>query len=136
MNILLDTCAAIWLVADAKVSEAAVRAIEQARDRDEPVYVSPITGWEIGLLALRGRFASPHPPRVWFDRLLAIEGVRLDDLRTSVLIDSSALPGHPPRDPADRIMIAAAREHDYAIMTRDRPILDYGKAGHVRTIAC
>jgi PIN domain nuclease of toxin-antitoxin system len=136
MTILLDTCAAIWLVADAKVSVAAISAIEEARRRDEPIYVSPITGWEIGLLAMRGRFASPHPPKVWFNRLLSVEGVRLDDLPISVLIDSSSLPGDPPHDPADRVVIAAARERGHAIMTRDRTILDYGKAGHVRTIAC
>ncbi len=136
MTILLDTCAAIWLVADARVSAGAVNALQDARRRDEPLYVSPITGWEIGLLAQRGRFASPHPPKVWFDRLLSIDGVELDDLPPSVLIDSSSLPGSPPTDPADRIVIAAARERGHMIMTRDRPILDYGKAGHVRTIAC
>jgi PIN domain nuclease of toxin-antitoxin system len=136
MTILLDTCAAIWLVAGAKVTPSAEEALNQARRRDEPVYVSPITGWEIGLLALKGRFASPHPPKVWFSRLLAIDGVLLDAMPPSVLIDSSFLPGAPPRDPGDRILIAAAREHDHTIMTRDRVILDYAKAGHVRALAC
>ena len=136
MTILLDTCAAIWLVAGAKVSPSAEEALNRAWALREPVYVSPITGWEIGLLALKGRFASPHPPKVWFGRLLAVDGVLLDALPPSVLIDSSFLPGQPPRDPADRIIIAAAREHDHAIMTRDRIILDYAKAGHVRALAC
>ena len=136
MTILLDTCAAIWLVAGAKVSPAAEEALNRAQARGEPVYVSPITAWEIGLLALRGRFASPHPPGVWFSRLLSIDGVALDALPSSVLIDSSFLPGQPPRDPGDRILIAAAREHDHIIMTRDRVILDFAKAGHVRALAC
>ena len=136
MTILLDTCAAIWLVAGAKVSQQAEAALNRAQALDEPVYISPITGWEIGMLALRGRFASPHPPNVWFNRLLAIDGVQLDALPPSVLIDSSFLPGEPPRDPGDRIIIAAAREHDHTIMTRDRVILDYAKAGHVRALAC
>jgi PIN domain nuclease of toxin-antitoxin system len=136
VTILLDTCAAIWLAAGAKVSSSAEEALNRAYQRSEPVYVSPITGWEIGMLALRGRFASPHPPRIWFDRLLAIDGVRLDALPPSVLIESSFLPGQPPRDPADRIIITAAREHDHTVMTRDRIILDYAKAGHVRALAC
>ncbi len=136
MTILLDTCAAIWLVAGAKVSQSAEEALNRAQARAEPVYISPITGWEIGLLALKGRFASPHPPKVWFSRLLAIDGVMLDALPPSVLIDSSFLPGEPPRDPGDRIIVAAAREHDHTIMTRDRVILDYAKAGHVRALAC
>ncbi|MNF14334.1 hypothetical protein D3C80_2165180 [compost metagenome] len=39
-------------------------------------------------------------------------------------------------DPIDRILIATAREYDLTIITRDRAILDYGAAGHVRTLAC
>ena len=136
MTLLLDTCAALWLVSGAGVSAAAQDALAKAQEEGEPVHVSPITGWEIGLLALRGRFASPHPPKVWFDRLLGIGGVRLADLAPSTFIDSSFLPGQPPRDPADRIIIATAREQSLTIMTRDRHILDYGKAGHVLTLAC
>ena len=136
MTILLDTCTAIWLVAGSKVSQPAEEAVNAAWAAGEPVYISPITASEVGLLAQRGRFASPHPPKVWFDRLLAIDGVALDPMPPSVLIDSSFLPGEPPRDPADRIIVAAAREHDHVIMTRDRIILDYAKAGHVRALAC
>ena len=136
MTILLDTCAAIWLAAGSKVSQPAEEALNAAWATGEPVYISPITAWEIGLLAQRGRLASPHPPKVWFSRLLAIDGVALDPMPPSVLIDSSFLPGEPPRDPADRIVVAAAREHDHIIMTRDKIILDYAKAGHVRALAC
>jgi PIN domain nuclease of toxin-antitoxin system len=136
MTLLLDTCAALWLVAGANVSAAAKEALAEAQEKRSPVLVSPITGWEIGLLALRGRFASPHPPKVWFERLLMIDGVQLAGLAPSTLIDSSFLPGQPPRDPADRIIIATAREQTLRIMTRDRLILDYGKAGHVLTLAC
>ena len=136
MTILLDTCAAIWLVAGAKVAQPAEEALNRAQALSEPVYISPIAAWESGLLALKGRFASPHPPKVWFGRLLAIDGILLDALPPSVLIDSSFLPGQPPRDPGDRIVIAAAREHDHTIMTRDRAILDYAEAGHVRALAC
>lgn len=39
-------------------------------------------------------------------------------------------------DPIDRILIATAREHDLTIITRDRAILAYGAAGHVKTLAC
>lgn len=136
MTLLLDTCAALWLVAGVSVSPAAEHAVVRSQEEGESLYVSPITGWEIGLLALRGRFASPHSPKKWFERLLGIEGVALADLPPSVFIDSSFLPGQPPRDPSDRIIIATARDQGFTIMTRDRLILDYGTAGHVLTLAC
>ena len=67
---------------------------------------------------------------------MAIDTFRLADLTPAIFIDSSFLPGQPPRDPADRIIIATARENDLTILTRDRLILEYAKAGNVRALAC
>lgn len=136
MPLILDTCAAIWIVSNADLAKEAVDALDRARDDREVVYVSPITAWEVGLLAAKGRFASPHSPRIWFTRLMAIESFRLAELSPAMLIDSSFLPGQPPRDPGDRIILATARELDLTIVTRDRAILAYGNGGHVRTLAC
>jgi len=40
-----------------------------------------------------------------------------------VLIAASDLPGDLHRDPADRILIATAREYGYRVLTGDRKIL-------------
>jgi PIN domain nuclease of toxin-antitoxin system len=53
-----------------------------------------------------------------------------------LLIASSFLPGIPPRDPADRILAATAREYGYVLVTRDRPLLDYSEQGHIQELAC
>jgi PIN domain nuclease of toxin-antitoxin system len=42
----------------------------------------------------------------------------------------------PPRDPADRIIAATARAFDMTLVTRDRPLLDYADAGHLKALAC
>lgn len=136
MPLILDTCAAIWIVANDRLAPEAEDALDRAQDLGEFVFVSPITGWEVGLLAARGRFASPLPPKVWFSRLMSIETFRLADLTPSVLVDSCFLPGQPPRDPSDKIIIATARESELTIMTRDRLILAYADAGNVRAFAC
>ena len=52
------------------------------------------------------------------------------------LVNSSNLPGDLHRDPADRIIIATARELGMTILTRDRMILDYAARGHVSAMAC
>lgn len=136
MPLILDTCAAIWIVAGAKLASAAEEAITRARKTGEPIYVSPISAWEVGLLASKGRFASPLPPKTWFSRLMSNDPLRPADLTASILIDSCFLPGQPPRDPSDKIIIATAREHDLTVTTRDQHILNYGSAGHVRVLAC
>lgn len=134
--LLLDTCALIWLAEEVPIAKAARDAIMDAVADDQPIYVSPISGWEIGLLISCGRLRLPLPPDAWFERVLAAPGVQLAGLPLRVLIASSFLPGVPPRDPADRIIAATARNSDYRIMTRDRQLLHYAEQGHVKALAC
>ncbi len=134
--LLLDTCAAIWILENAAMSDAAVAAIDDAFDEGRAIYVSPMTAWEIGMLAARGRLKSPHTPQRWFALLLNVPGVRLAEMSTDTLISSSSLPGKLRRDPADRILVATAREHGYVLVTRDAALLDYAAEGHLRALAC
>ncbi|HYD46277.1 MAG TPA: type II toxin-antitoxin system VapC family toxin [Phenylobacterium sp.] len=132
--ILLDTCAALWSV-EGGLSAGAVAAIVEADEAGVPVFVSPITAWEIGLLVARGRITLPIGAKRWFSSMLDA-GVQLAPLIPETLIDASFLPPPIHGDPADRILAATAREHGYRLMTRDRPLLDYGAAGHLQVIAC
>jgi len=134
--LLLDTNAAIWIVEDQPVAAAAKEAIEDAYRASRTVFVSAITAWEIGLLVSRNRLGLSTTPERWFQRLLAIEGVQMAELSPAILIASSFLPGEPPRDPADRIILATARDLGAALVTRDRLLLKYGEEGQVSTIAC
>ena len=136
LPLLLDTCAAIWVSDDQPLADEALTAIERSHGRGEFVYVSPITAWEIGLLASRGKLTSPMSPQRWFERLLEAPGVQLADMSPDVLIASSFLPGVPPRDPADRILAATARERGYRLMTRDTVLLTYARQGHLQALAC
>jgi PIN domain nuclease of toxin-antitoxin system len=134
--LLLDTCAVIWFADNAKLAETATSALNGAIESGDLVYLSPITAWEIGILCARGRMRFPMAPQAWFDRVQHMEGIELAPLPPSVLIASSFLPGRPPNDPADRIFAATAREFGYRLMTRDRPLLEYGEQGYLQVIAC
>jgi PIN domain nuclease of toxin-antitoxin system len=134
--LLLDTCAAIWLSETQTLAEEATIALEECYDAGGAVYVSPITAWEIGLLISRGRLSILVKPQLWFRQLLDVLNFRLADMSPELLIASSFLPGTPPRDPADRIMAATAREYGYVLITRDQPLLEYAARGHIRALAC
>jgi PIN domain nuclease of toxin-antitoxin system len=136
VSLLLDTCAMIWLANDEPIASEAMLALRQAREAEEPIYISPITAWELGLLVSRGRLSLLMPPTRWFSHVLQTTGVQLADMSPDILISSSFLPGSPPRDPADRILAATAREHGYQLMTRDRPLLAYGEQGHMHILPC
>ena len=132
--LLLDTCALIWSLSGAKMRAESIAAINASQARDAAVYMSPISLWEIGLLVARRRVA--FSVRQWMDTMRRAPGLVLTDMPGSVLIDSSFLPGAPPNDPADRIMLATARHYGYRLVTRDRKILDYARAGHAAWLAC
>jgi PIN domain nuclease of toxin-antitoxin system len=134
--LLLDTCAAIWLAEAETIAREATKILEEAYDAGTAVYVSPITAWEIGLLNSRGRLTILIKPQLWFQRLFDVLKFRLADMPPQVLIASSFLPGEPPRDPADRIIAATAREYGYMLMTRDRALLAYAEQGHIQAIIC
>src|SRR5690348_681293 len=114
---LLDTCAALWIVAD-EISQAVVDALGEARSQGFLTYVSPITAWEIGLLARKGRFKSHHSPQRWFEILMSKPDTALAELTPALLMESSFLPGSIQGDPADRIIAATAREYGYTVLTR------------------
>jgi PIN domain nuclease of toxin-antitoxin system len=133
--LLLDTCAVLWIANGDEVSDEARRAVEEAAEMDE-VLVSPISAWEVATLVRKGRVALSMEPASWFDAVLALPGVRLAPMPPRTLVASAFLPGDPPADPADRIVAATARAEDLVLVTRDRKLVTYGEAGHVKVLPC
>ena len=88
------------------------------------------------MLASRGRLILTSPPDRWWSRACEMMRLKVCELSPDILMHASALPGEPPRDPADRIIIATARHLGLTLMTRDRLALDYAACGHLLAIAC
>lgn len=135
-DFLLDTCAVIWTAHDDPLREPAATRLQDAYRDGRRLFVSPITAWEIGMLVAKGKIALALDPEPWFERFCELPSVTLATMPTSVLVASTCLPGTPPHDPADRIIIATARAFGYVLATRDAKILDYGAQGHVRVVEC
>jgi PIN domain nuclease of toxin-antitoxin system len=134
--LLLDTCAVIWLAEGEKLAPSAIDLLKAADDAGHATYISPISAWEVGQLASRGRVQLLITPQRWFARLFEAKGVQLAEMSPDVLIASSFLPGKPPRDPADRIIAATARDLGATLITRDRALLGYGNQGHLSVVGC
>jgi PIN domain nuclease of toxin-antitoxin system len=134
-GILLDTCAVIWLGLGQRMKPSSLELIAD-NAVDNQIFVSPFTAWELSLLSSRGRLNLGMDAANWLTDFLRRDGMALAPLPVSVLVAAHQLPGAPPNDPADRILIATARQFGHAIVTRDRRILDYGDAGLVQTVTC
>jgi PIN domain nuclease of toxin-antitoxin system len=134
--VLLDTCAAIWLMNGDPMSPESRAVIAAAQGRSLGVFVSPVSAWEIATLAARNRLQLTLDPEAWFEGLLRLPGIRLAPMPPAILIGSASLPGLPPRDPADRIIAATARGHGLVVITRNGELTKYATAGHLDVIGC
>ncbi len=136
--LLLDTCALIYLANDEPIADGAKGPIQAAATAGL-LLVSPVTGWEIGLLC-RPERRSPlrlrPDPRTWLAEAISGPGIRLAPFTAEIGLDSAFLPPPIHADPADRLLIATARTLAVPIVTRDRAIIAYGAAGFVRVVPC
>lgn len=134
--VLLDTHALLWLAAGARLSRAAAECIEDEANGGT-LLVSAVSAWEIGILVRKGRIRLDTPPRPWLEAAVrSLVAGRLLALSATAALAASDLPGTLHDDPADRLLVAVARELDIPLLTRDERILAYAEAGHVRAIAC
>ena len=139
-SVLLDTCAVIWLANGDRMRPQAADAIVAA-GLSGGILVSPVSAWEVGLLARpRGRNHAPPQflpdPKAWFARVMAGPGIRPAPFTPDIAIDASHLPGDVHGDPADQMIVATARQLGIPVVTRDSRILAYARRGHVAAIRC
>lgn len=133
--LLLDTCAIIF-IAEGRPIDPLARHEIVAASRGSGLLVSPVSAWEIGLLAAKRGFVFLPDPKAWLQAFMHNPGVRSAPLTPEIAIDSSFLPPPLHADPADRLLIATARALGVSIVTRDRPILAYAQTGFVSAIPC
>jgi PIN domain nuclease of toxin-antitoxin system len=134
--VLLDTCAAIWLMNGDPISAESRTAITAAQTENLGIYISPMTAWEIATLLAKDRLQLTLSPDAWFDNLLRLPGFRLAPMPPNVLIASASLPGAPPNDPVDRILAATGRAFGLSLITRNGELMRYARAGHIEAIEC
>jgi len=130
---LLDTNAWFWLaIGDERLETDVVSTIEVAVG-DGRVFLSQISLWEIALKVSIGKIRLNRPIDQWLKE--NVSGVNLLDLPIDIVVESTQLPGHFHKDPADRFIVATARSHGLTLVTGDALIIDYAKAGHLRVLS-
>lgn len=123
MKLLLDTHTLIWMATDPEcLSERAASAVS---DPTHDVYVSAVSGWEIGIKRGRGRLRFPDIDRQMIDTLRVTE-LPVTLRHTSEIAN---LPDHH-RDPFDRMLIAQARVDGLTLVSRDQAFTSYDVAIH------
>ncbi len=119
---ILDTCALLWLSqGGGPLSTTALQSIDAA----PLVYVSAISGFEVGIKAQKGKLELPARAVDWFAAVLEHHNIDVLPLNLEVCIRSTELPAIHA-DPCDRMIIASAQIHRLPIVTADHIFLNYG----------
>lgn len=131
----MDTHVWIWAAAGNahRLPPSVLAALERA-SQEGRLRVAAISVWEVGLLEARNQLTFNRPVGEWVKAALTAPGVELYPLAPEVALESTRLPGEPPSDPADRMIIASARHGAATLCTADTRILHYAQAGYVRVL--
>lgn len=119
-GLLLDTHTWFWyLVKSTRLSAQARGAIDAQRGR---VWLSPLSVWELGLLAERGRVGIDGDFRSWVEqanRLFPVNEAPLTGAIALATLEAQL----PHRDPADRMLAATAMAYGLTLVTADQRLL-------------
>jgi PIN domain nuclease of toxin-antitoxin system len=122
---LLDTHVWIWAATGEPRLGARTRRALNRQAAAGRVYVSSISAFEISALSAAGRLVLNQPVERWIRDSIARGNLRVLDLDTDVAMDAGALGADVVPDPVDRLLVAAARDADVPLVTRDRRLLDF-----------
>lgn len=129
--IVLDTHALLWWVSgDERLSQTASNAIGHEQQHGH-IHISAISAWEIAMLVEKGRLALAMDLDEWLLAVQSLPKVSLIPVTPRVAVQSTRLPGSFHNDPADRMIVALAREENVPLVTADEQIQHYP---HVRWI--
>lgn len=134
--LLLDTHVWLWLTqgVEEKLPDHARQRIDEAAAAGA-LYLSVISVWETGMLVVKGHIDLPKPHRTWILTALEAPGLRLVGVTPEIALESNELPGQFHSDPADRILVASARNLSASLMTHDKKIIAYAQQGHLEVQA-
>lgn len=118
MKLLLDTHAALWLMAsDVRLSD---RAAGHLIDDSNDVLLSAAVLWEVGVKRALGKLDTPGD----IAEVLLGAGARALPISLAHAAEVEHLPAHH-RDPFDRLLVAQARLEKAAIVSRDKDLQRY-----------
>jgi PIN domain nuclease of toxin-antitoxin system/antitoxin (DNA-binding transcriptional repressor) of toxin-antitoxin stability system len=120
LKLLLDTHVWLWSLAEPAMLSRRVR-LAITRPQNE-VWLSPISVWELLVLAERGRLKLDEEPRRWVMQALARTPANEAVLTFEVAARSREIVrAHP--DPADRFLVATAIVYRLTLVTADESLI-------------
>lgn len=122
MAVLLDTHVwAWWLSGDARLRVRERDALDRLAERRD-LKLCAISLWEAQMAYAKGRLVLQDPFEAWLRAAAAPDVIEIIPVDVRVALALNGLPPSLPNDPADRLIVAAARAHALPLATHDTVI--------------
>jgi PIN domain nuclease of toxin-antitoxin system len=132
----LDTHIWIWLVTnDPRIRSSRFVKKIQEFESQQGLRVSVISVWEVGMLHVQGRIILPFSAQQWVQKALGTTGILAADLTPEIALESTQLAGDFHGDPADRMILATAKNLGATLVTADERMIQYAKDHHLETLS-
>jgi PIN domain nuclease of toxin-antitoxin system len=124
-KLLLDTHILLWsLLEPERLSDSITRELENSANE---IWISPITTWEIIILAEKGRVELNAEPITWMKNVLNSMPFQQATVNHEVAMQSRLIKlSH--QDPADRFIAASAVVYDLILVTADNYLIKAAKS--------
>jgi PIN domain nuclease of toxin-antitoxin system len=119
---LLDTMVWLWSVGPSQTIGTA--GLKILASREEEIYLSAASSWEIAIKTRLGKFQLPEPPGRYVPKRLIEQGIRPLPITQDHSLRVYDLPLHHA-DPFDRMIIVQAMVEQMTVLTSDRVFEKY-----------
>lgn len=120
MKLLLDTHIFLWSLLEPQ--RLTPRVASELQHPANELWVSPITTWEVLVLAEKGRLRLVPDPVTWIRKVYAAVPFQEASLNHEIAIQSRLI-DLPHQDPGDRFLVATAIVHGMTLVTGDDRLL-------------
>jgi PIN domain nuclease of toxin-antitoxin system len=122
MKVLLDTHAFLWW--NTEDPQLSSRARELIADRENEVFLSVVSAWEISVKTAKGKLVLPEVPSSYILRRIALYRFQPLPVQIRHAVQVYDLPRHHD-DPFDRLLVAQSQVESISLISADTDIRKY-----------
>ncbi len=127
MKFIIDTHILVWWLRNEtdQLTKTQLHILAEAEKLREAVAISAMSLWELAMMIDRKQLLVTTSMNQWLEELENHPLLIILPLTARIAAESVQLTGFH-RDPADRIIVASARQHGLSLLTADRRIREWG----------
>jgi PIN domain nuclease of toxin-antitoxin system len=130
--VILDTHVLLWSVLEPEELDKKIKSEISEAQKNNLLAICSISLWEIAMLNFKKRLNIFGSVKNFLEKITRINGLRIIEITPEIAAESVMLVDNFHGDPADRIIVASTKIKSATLLTRDKKILRWAKAGHIK----